>query len=415
MTLNNDALAAKVAAAADSKLSLDDMPWDALSDTLKEAVLASPRLHGDFATRMGRASALAPLLTHAGAGLVKALSAPDSAGMRWATQALLLMGVGSGRKIVRLQLSGSRKEFRAMILGALMNAQAERAGSLNADRMKGAINREVGRLEANGKLNGRQTGEWYLLLDEQQLAEAKLDDVRRAALDKRLAQVVVSPEAVERLTRRNVARALSSEVRWGAVALVLQLVSLNRAIEDNESAMAHERPESRYKLAAAAAAAAGTLTELVAEAVKGKGWGRVPVMRGTVMKPLRIARWQLLSVVGKAVGAVAGIVVAVFDYCQGQDQRAKGNHGLAALYYTSAGIGFFLAIALGFGLLSGPLGVLVACVLVGLLLFFTALIETLDSKKLQDWLERCYFGTDFKTLGYSSLEIEVSELKQALK
>ena len=87
----------------------------------------------------------------------------------------------------------------------------------------------------------------------------------------------------------------------------------------------------------------------------------------------------------------------------------EGNTLVGGLYIAS---GFFgLAAMAAFGIFAAT-GV--GIVLVVLVIVIAVLIEVFKDNKVQDWLERCYFGAFAPGDRYPSADREMSELKIAV-
>lgn len=105
---------------------------------------------------------------------------------------------------------------------------------------------------------------------------------------------------------------------------------------------------------------------------------------------------------------------------KGIESREKNQHGLSALYLSSALVGASLSLVLlaatfpvGAAFLGAMLVPLIA-ILVALLIGISLWIEFVKDNALQNWLERCVWG-NLSQQRYPDYETEQRELLLALK
>jgi hypothetical protein len=121
--------------------------------------------------------------------------------------------------------------------------------------------------------------------------------------------------------------------------------------------------------------------------------------------------------VGKVVGIGAGLVMAGWDFIRGGQEIGEGNIGVGALYLGSA-VGAAVAI-LAFSKLGaaffGAAATGVGIVLVVLVIIIAVWIEIWKDNKIQDWLERCYYGKLYPAYYNNNPALEMEELGVALR
>ena len=108
--------------------------------------------------------------------------------------------------------------------------------------------------------------------------------------------------------------------------------------------------------------------------------------------------------------------MAVWDGIRGWQEIQEGNGWVGALFITS-GITSLVAMAAftKFGaLIFGASATGVGIILVVLVIAIAVLIEIFKDNKIQDWMERCYFGSFDKDERYHDPKRELSELELAL-
>jgi len=110
--------------------------------------------------------------------------------------------------------------------------------------------------------------------------------------------------------------------------------------------------------------------------------------------------------------------MAVWDFRRGLQEFGEGNGWVGTLFIGSAlGSSVALVAFSGWGAVvfgSAALATGVGIVLVVLVIVVAVLIEIFKDNKLQDWMERCYFGKFDKLERYQNPGIELKELDLAL-
>ena len=109
--------------------------------------------------------------------------------------------------------------------------------------------------------------------------------------------------------------------------------------------------------------------------------------------------------------------MAVWDGIRGWQEIQEGNGWVGGLFFAS-GASSLIAM----GMFAGWFGTAVAglsttgigIVLVVLVIAIAILIEIFKDNKIQDWMERCYFGKFDEDGRYHDPKRELNELKLAL-
>ncbi|KXS51412.1 MAG: hypothetical protein AWU57_4206, partial [Marinobacter sp. T13-3] len=206
-------------------------------------------------------------------------------------------------------------------------------------------------------------------------------------------------------------RLLPSEAGLGVITGILQCIALGKLADDLDNSMAHEENENRWRHHTGIAALAGTLAETVGK------WSEKASQAGSRLGQA-IERYvgRFLRFVGRGVGIGTGVVMAVWDGIRGWQEIQEGNGWVGALFITS-GITSLVAMAAftKFGaLIFGASATGVGIILVVLVIAIAVLIEIFKDNKIQDWMERCYFGSFDKDERYHDPKRELSELELAL-
>ncbi|MGH8074162.1 MAG: hypothetical protein ACREO4_08830 [Lysobacter sp.] len=222
---------------------------------------------------------------------------------------------------------------------------------------------------------------------------------------RRFAEHAILTEADRtRLTRLRWQKLLPGAAGLGIVTGILQVVALGKLAEDLDKSMAHEANENAWRYSTSIAALAGTLAETTGK------WSESAATAGSryaIRLERMLGRW--LRIGGKALGIGAGVVIAVWDFWRGGQEVQEGNVLVGGLYIASGALGIGAMIAFGFLSATG-----VGIVLVALVIVIAVLIEVFKDNKIQDWLERCYFGEFEQADRFQNPELEMSELKIAV-
>jgi len=214
------------------------------------------------------------------------------------------------------------------------------------------------------------------------------------------------------MTRLRWRRLLPSEAGLGVITGILQCIALGKLADDLDNSMAHEENENRWRHHTGIAALAGTLAETVGK------WSEKASQVGS-RYALRLERtigtW--LRAGGRLLGIGTGVVMAVWDGIRGWQEIQEGNGWIGGLFFAS-GASSLIAM----GMFAGWFGTAVAglsttgigIVLVVLVIAIAVLIEIFKDNKIQDWMERCYFGKFNKSDRYHEPKRELNELELAL-
>lgn len=411
LVLNNDELARKVVSAANPSLDWRTPGWENVGGWFKEAFAAVDKAaYETWMSGKGPADATARFFVHMAGPLIRFIAPQLDNPSLSAKAALLAMGITSNAHIVPVDVLGSKDAFRKALVRQLIKSTGQTFTGRQLDK---AVADEMRRLEVEGvKMEGQARQRWLLAVNEKSAKQlvsdmpAGLSPSERA---RRIVGAIQTPEALEAATSKGVLNTvLNMEVRLGVLTAILQGISLSKAMADEDTAMAHESEEVRWKLRAAWMGLAGTITETTMIAV-----GKMPALSLRAAQGMTAARLALyganvLKWAGKLAGAAAGIIVAVTDYMHAKEEVSQGNWGLAVLYGASALTGGLLAIGLLLGFITGGVAIALLVVLVALAI----VIELFKDNKIQDWLERTLWGIEGDE--YRSMENEMKQLEVAL-
>lgn len=386
LVFNHDGVAdaAKTATEIDKRI----VPWDNVYGPYKTVVELVGKDQADEAAKL-----LHELTGPAAKVLAGMLDGP-------AKVLIGLMSLHAGKPWVRLSVTGSRKEFRKLLLQEVLRLNG---GPASERTLRAAVDREIKRLQIRGeRLEGRRGAQWVVLLDSQQLRglPAGTPGQQAAWLQGKVSTV----EQLQAVRYGHWKSVINTEARMGVISGILQLVCFTKLLEDERNSMAADKTESRSRLAAGALAIAGSVCEVSAAVV-----GKLPGFASAAARGAsswRVAH-ALLGVAGKALGVIGGVIMAGWDFAKGVDAAVKGQIGTAALYFGSALLG--AVVTIGFLLLWNPV---LMIVLVAAFVLVAWFLEKLKDNKLQSWLEQCIFG---KGTHYPDAKLEMDEFELALK
>ncbi|PKO29951.1 MAG: hypothetical protein CVU34_20335, partial [Betaproteobacteria bacterium HGW-Betaproteobacteria-7] len=376
------------------------LAWDKLIDgfdkSVKKLAEGRPDVLGRFI------AALAGSL----AGVLKSAALQPRA---YAT--LVAIGVAARQPIVRVEVTGSKRAFRAALIREIVRANGQ---PMAGQALRRAVAAELRRLQVHGvPLGGTDKRYWLLMVNPDQVRDmpANLKPQQRAEW---LLRMIWTPERVEALNMRRWEQQVSrveTTVR-GVVGYsapfgfaVLGLLA-NRAawlslIEDEKKAMAHVQGETLRRVWAQGAQLLGASGVAVEQGVKrlvmpflSRGVGAAKVIAEG------IGKW------GGRLGVAGAVVMSLFDFGRAWKESREGSVGGTVAYFISGALGFIATWALASSAIG--VGIIFTILLIGWAFVMTYLVDD----KLQDWLERCLWGK-LEGQRYGEMSLEERELNKA--
>lgn len=396
MVFNQQSIVNAVKSATNVSIDLRQIPWDNIFATYTNSVervtenvqSTSARFIVEFAGPVAR---------------MFGKIVDGSAGFR---HAVMATGIIAGQPVVLCEVVGGRKAFRAHIIRQLYRASGQ---VLSEHQMARAVAEELRRQGIHGApMEGSTRKKWLILADKEMIAAMPngLSPQQRAQW---LARSIRTVEQVEALNLARWRSVISSKVRFGVVAGILQAASLTKVIADQEKALANEKNDASLRMYAGITTLAATTSEafgtaLAARAAQGLRFGQ----------GFWTATGTRMAGAGARVGVLTGLFVAGLDGYKAFTEAREGADGLVvASYAASALVGVGLSVALACAALLGAMAIPVIGILVALLIGIGILIEFIKDNTVQDWLERCPWGV-LKDQRYPDMETEQAQLKQAL-
>jgi len=380
------------------------LPWDALISQYTNAVKALE----------GGKNAGVRLLTSVGGPLMGMV---DKVLDRGVGPALLAMGVVAGTPVVKVKWQGTKAEaIKELMLR--MQAVNPEIGNIDRFALQNAIDIEMRRSNIYGTPVGRGDFD-YLIFTDKSVVEDFPSNVSSAHNPaKKLAEIsILTEEEVRKKTQLRWKQLAGSNIRIGFLTAIMQTVALGKLADDVDKSMVHERDENRWRMRAGVTALIGTTSELI------ESWAKnASVVGSRYARAIPANLGKVLGIVGRGLGMGAGAIMAFWDGRRAIQEYQEGNKGVATLYWISAvlGLGAMFAFSSWGGSIIGSFGFGLSATGVGVILVFIAIfiavcIEFNKDDKLQDWLERSYFGKFAESERYGSFEKQMEELEIALK
>lgn len=379
---------------------LKGLPWDQLIGAYDKATEALAKGSVDGAVR---------LMTSVGGPLMKLVNQAFDRGIG---PALVSLGMVAKAPVIKVSWQGTKAEaIKELILR--MQALNPEVGK----DMKGlgrAIELEMRRAQTYGTPLGRGNFDYLLLADEQVVKDFPQNVAGSHNPAKKLAELAVITDAEHaEKTQLRWKRLAATNIRVGMLAGIFQAVALGKLADDVDKSMLHERPENRSRWYAGTSALIGTTSELL-----GNWMQNATAIGNRLAAPLERTLGGFLRGAGRFLGFLGGAIMAFWDAKRAWQEAGEGNYWVSALYGVSA-----IAGVMAMGVFAGWFGATilglsatgVGIILVVVAILIAVLIEFFKDDKLQDWLERCYFGKFNDGDRYKSLSEEMKELDVALK
>ncbi|WP_133490783.1 T6SS effector BTH_I2691 family protein [Alcanivorax sp. 24] len=392
MSFNQAAIVAELNSFSQGGLapdSLKGLPWDRLIESYDNAVEA---------IGSGGKNAVARLAAAVGGPIAEVAGrAVDSV----VGPGLVALGVIGKAPVIMVDVTMPRANAIAELVARMTVANGQ-VGDLQ--ELNRAIDIQMRKAEIYGAPE-HGTGRFrYLIMADPRVVE-DFPGVDEQGGARRFAESALLTEADRRrLTQLRWRQLLPGAAGLGIVTGILQMVALGKLAEDVDRSMAHEANENSRRYGTAVAGLIGTLGETVGK------WSE-----SAAQADARLARiiekyvGKALRVIGRGLGITTGVAMAVFDFYRGDQEMEEGNFTAGRLFQLSGA----LSVGAMFAFWLGATGI--GIVLVVLVIVIAVLIEIFKDNKIQDWLERCYFGKFDERDRYQALETELAELDVALK
>ena len=330
---------------------------------------------------------------------------------------LVAMGIISHAPILPLTYAGTVDQALGVMVDLMKQVNPEALGDVDADLLKRRLeirsrgSRQVTQTRgADGRFSAGQVS---LRMDR--FALGQLDGAGTPVeIADRAALTVLKMDQWPKNGMARFRAMFGTNARLAVVGLIMQVVSAKQVAGKLDEAMAHRRVEDNWRFRSSIAAIVGGVGNLLHDGiVNGAKAGSVRLGKAAS------SMWnKALGVISRGLGFAAAGIIAVFDVMSGIQEAKKGNQGVMALYFLSAGAGIGAALLFS-GLLGATVlglsasGVGIILVIVGIAI--ALLIELFKTNELQEWMERCLFGTLEKGKRYQDFEQEMEQFDVAMK
>lgn len=199
----------------------------------------------------------------------------------------------------------------------------------------------------------------------------------------------------------------AADVKLAGPALALQLFALRKSLDDFDNSVGFKHQDAAWAIASSTLGVTSAAVDLA-----GKAWKAArpaaSVLGARLTAAVVIKGAGFLGAGASAIDCVQA-VIRVNTMAKRGDHDAKWIHGgiaLAAAGATYAGV----AMALGSSAFFGPVGILIACIGIGLVLTYLAFFA--EDTAVGIWLDRCKFGNANRIEGpFSNRQHELDALE----
>lgn len=390
----------KVAQGGLAPNSLKGLPWDGLIRGYDNAIEALGGGGRDSVVRLAAAIG-GPIADVAGKAVDKMIG-----------PGLVILGLIAKAPVIAVDVTMSRANAIAE-LTARMVAINPKIAEMGSDDLNRAIELQVRKAKIYGtSANARGHYRYLIMMDPQVVQD--FPGLTAQGTPRRFAESALLTEADRAdMTRLRWRRLLPGAAGRGIITGCLQIAALTKLADDVDKSMAHEANENQWRFHTGLAGLAGTLAETTGR------WSESAATAGSRLA-VTIERHlgKALRLVGKTIGIGAGVVMAIWDGYRGVEEIQEGNTWVGAAMMMSGVFSVVAVIAFSGwagSLIGAALATGIGIVLVVLVIVVAVLIEIFKDNKIQDWLERCYFGEFEDGQRYGDPELELKELKIALE
>ena len=321
-----------------------------------------------------------------------------------------LMGLGmvAEHPIVRIEVIGSKEDFRALAAKNLRIA-ANLDYYLTDGELNKAVDAEMARLRIEGDLISDTTDRSWLMMRSANMRIADMpEDLSfqdRAHWIAR--QNTFSVATLDELNLQRWTKVVNYDVRCGAIGGLLQAASMFKLFGDQQKALTNEKIDASSRLWLGMVSLAATTADVIGTFM----YEKAVLKMGT---SLGVNRGVYIAAGGKLFGMGASLALAGFDLRKAVESRKESQSGMAYLYVLSAGFGVTLSVALMCVGLLGAAAIPVIGILIAIVVGIAIAIEYNKDNPIQDWLERCPWGI-IPADRYPDFATQHAELTKAMK
>lgn len=396
LTYHNKPLKEKITEAAQGGTDWGGLPWDKAIEAFDKATQS---LKTGSPDSLGR--------------LVGSITGPLAASLINAAKGqkiyagLVALGAAARQPIVAVTIEGSKKAFRTMLIHEMIRLSGNPTAP---NKMQYAVAEELRRLKIHGvPLDGSDTKRWLLMIDPDEVA-AMPKNLSASARAQWLAKTIRTPAQVEALNlsrfQAKVSKATGTiragvPVAFGVLGIVANWVALDSVRDGERKAMQHTKGEGLVRIYAQGAQLIGAVASTIETTL-----AKMPAFSSAIGGGMIRFSAAAMRLVGK-LGVIGSLFMVAIDVWRLHKEVKEDNYQGALAYGVSATLGAAATILL----LLGSTGV--GLILVAAMIIWSFVMTVLVDNSIQDWLERTLWGK-LESQRYSSLEVELAELKTAL-
>lgn len=379
LILNQDVLAGKLAEATEGFSNWFSIPWNGIADAFKSGV---EKMRDNAAGVAGiLIGLLSGILTR---NIVQALETNKVYGC------LVAIGALTNKALVPLEKTGKYKYFVSEVVTQL--AKESGLGSKeNKDSLRHYVRRELRRLKVDGlPIEAEETKKFLVMVDIDKVHEmAALPPKERASAVSKLLRTSADVEAQQfsrwqGAVRRGVRKAGEAmPFTLGVFSGVLQVAALLISADiQNKKTLTADQTEAHSRFWAGVLGLGSTTLGIIETGIKQFRLFANASSRLRVFRSETFLRW--VGYAGKALGVVAGVVAAGYDFYHAVYELNRGHTGLAVAYGLSGLSGLWLAVAVVWAI--PVIGTFIAvAILIGAAIYLA--FQSRDS--IQKWLIQC--------------------------
>lgn len=219
--------------------------------------------------------------------------------------------------------------------------------------------------------------------------------------------VEVSASDMDDIVRSGIRGIVNADFRIGVVGLIFAGWSLYAGLDEK---VKEGTGWSRTRYGIAAFGAFGGLVEVVGAGLQGTTYGAKTLQRSLEHTLLRAGtRAELVAGVGRIMGAVAGLVLGVWQFGTGISQLGQ-NLSLGLYNVAIGGLTGIVSGLLLFGALTGGLAFILFVAVAAIAFIGSFFVDN----KFQAWLRKSYYGTAFEATKFTSLVEQHQALEDKL-
>lgn len=379
LVLNQDILAEKLANATQGFSDWFTIPWYGIANAFKEA---TEKMRDNAAGVAGIfIGLLSGILTR---NISNALESNK------VYSCLVAMGAMTNKALVPLEKTGKYKDFVSEVVMQLAK-ESGLDGRANKDSLRHYVKREMRRLRIDGlPMEIEETKRFLVMVDIDKVHDLQalpprarivaLSKLLRTSADVEAQQFSRWQGAVQRGVRK---AGDAMPFTLGVVSGVLQVAALFISADvDNKKTLTADQKEAYSRFQAGVLGLGSTTLNIIETGIKQFRLFTNATSRLRVFGSEAFLRW--VGYVGKALGVVAGVITAGYDFYHFGDEIYKGHRGLASAYFFSGLAGLWLTVAVIWAI--PVIGTMIAvAILIG-----TAIYLAFHNRdNIQKWLIRC--------------------------